>query len=65
MLSVSLLSKFKIFLSMCLVFTFLGCESEQKFSTIALWTFDEQIGIYPSCVLSDMSENDFPLVIGP
>jgi hypothetical protein len=45
--------------------SFSGCESEIKSPTIALWTFDEQIGVYPSCVLSDMSENDYPLVIGP
>ena len=33
--------------------------------TQALWCFDEQQGIYPSCVLSDLSDNDYPLVIGP
>jgi hypothetical protein len=33
--------------------------------TIALWCFDEQKNIYPSSVLSDQSENDYPLVIGP
>ena len=33
--------------------------------TIALWTFDEQQGIYPSCVLTDLSDNDYPLVLGP
>jgi len=32
--------------------------------TVALWLFDEQIGIYPSCVLSDASPNNFPLVLG-
>jgi hypothetical protein len=32
--------------------------------TVALWLFDEQAGIYPSCVLGDASENDFPLVLG-
>jgi hypothetical protein len=39
-------------------------QSEKKSETIALWTFDEQQGLYPSCVLSDHSENDFPLVLG-
>jgi hypothetical protein len=34
-------------------------------ATVALWLFDEQQGIYPSCVLSDSSENDCPLVLGP
>ncbi len=33
--------------------------------TIALWLFDEQIGIYPSCVLNDAGPNDYPMVIGP
>ena len=32
--------------------------------TTALWTFDEQEGLYPSSVLSDISDNDYPLVIG-
>jgi hypothetical protein len=54
-----------IFCVLTFYISFSGCESEYKSPTIALWTFDEQIGIYPSCVLSDMSENDYPLVIGP
>ncbi|MDZ7721774.1 MAG: hypothetical protein U5R06_02850 [candidate division KSB1 bacterium] len=29
-------------------------------STIAFWPFDEQQGIYPSCVLSDLSDDDYP-----
>jgi len=33
--------------------------------TIALWLFDEQVEIYPSSVLNDQSNNDYPLVIGP
>ena len=33
--------------------------------TIALWLFDEQIGIYPSSVLNDNGPNDYPLVVGP
>jgi hypothetical protein len=32
--------------------------------TIALWPFDEQQGLYPSSVLSDVSSNDYPLVLG-
>jgi hypothetical protein len=57
----------KLILTIILVITFSnpGCSPEKDSPTIALWTFDEQIGIYPSCVLSDMSENDFPLVLGP
>ena len=37
------------------------CEA----ATIALWLFDEQVGVYPSCVLGDAASGDFPLVIGP
>jgi hypothetical protein len=32
--------------------------------TIALWLFDEQIGLYPSSVLNESSDNDFPMVLG-
>jgi len=32
--------------------------------TIALWPFDEQQGLYPSSVLSDVSSNDCLLVLG-
>src|SRR5687767_485885 len=33
--------------------------------TVALWLFDEQVGIYPSCVLNDASANDYPMALGP
>jgi len=36
-----------------------------KAQTIALWLFDEQAGLYPSSVLCDYSDNDYPMVIGP
>ena len=42
-----------------------GCSDRVEIKTIAFWPFDEQQGLYPSCVLSDHSENDFPLVLGP
>lgn len=32
---------------------------------IAFWPFDEQQGVYPSSALTDFSDNDYPLVIGP
>lgn len=32
--------------------------------TIALWQFNESKGLYPSHVIDDSSENDYPLVIG-
>ena len=44
--------------------TLIGCQ-QQKIETVALWPFDEQRGIYPSCVISDISKNDYPLVLGP
>ena len=30
-----------------------------------MWLFDEQVGVYPSCVLGDAATGQFPLVIGP
>ncbi len=41
------------------------CDSSKTDPTIVFWPFDEQQGIYPSCVISDLSDNDYPLVIGP
>ncbi|TWU27511.1 hypothetical protein Pla144_22850 [Bythopirellula polymerisocia] len=37
-----------------------SCDAE----TVALWLFDEQVGMYPSCVLGDAASGNFPLVIG-
>ena len=49
-----------------LIMTFLigGSITQINAQTIALWLFDEQVGVYPSCVLDASSENDYPLVIG-
>ncbi|MCB0474125.1 MAG: LamG domain-containing protein [Flavobacteriaceae bacterium] len=38
--------------------------TQVKAQTIALWLFDEPQGLYPSHVIDDASENDYPLVIG-
>jgi hypothetical protein len=38
--------------------------TQDEVKTVALWPFDEQIGIYPSCVISDLSDNDFSLALG-
>ena len=32
--------------------------------TVALWLFDEQAGLYPSCVLGDAATGHLPLVLG-
>src|SRR5262245_52259461 len=32
--------------------------------TIALWLFDEQTGLYPSCLIGDAATNKCPLVLG-
>ncbi len=56
----------KIFFSKTFCLLILFFFYQKLFSqTIALYTFDEQQGIYPSSVISDISENDYPLVIGP
>ncbi len=46
------------------ILLYFGCAINTSAQTIALWLFDEQIGIYPSCVLSDAGPNDYPMVIG-
>lgn len=33
--------------------------------TVALWLFNERVGIYPSFALADHSETDIPLILGP
>ncbi|HXK58894.1 MAG TPA: LamG domain-containing protein [Acidobacteriota bacterium] len=53
----------RTFLSLVAAFVFsCGLSFSQ---TTALWLFDEQVGVYPSSVLNDSSENDYPMVIGP
>ncbi len=41
-----------------------GFIAQTNAQTIALWLFDEQVGVYPSCVLDASSDNDYPMVIG-
>ncbi|MGW8316206.1 MAG: LamG-like jellyroll fold domain-containing protein [Bacteroidales bacterium] len=36
----------------------------QDVKTVALWLFDEPAALYPSHVLDDQSDNDYPLVLG-
>lgn len=33
--------------------------------TVALWLFDEQTGLYPSCVVNDAGPRDLAMVLGP
>jgi Concanavalin A-like lectin/glucanases superfamily len=42
----------------------LASDSTTRAETVALWLFDEQEGLYPSCALGDASGNDYPLVLG-
>jgi len=53
---------FAVFLGFSLFFSVAQLLPAQ---TVAAWPFDEQIGIYPSCVINDVSENNYPMVIGP
>jgi len=54
----------KNYLILTLSFLVIACEKQGTVETVALWCFDEQMGLYPSCVLSDLSDNDYPLVLG-
>ena len=57
------LNQFKFsFLLLVLIINFIPEKTEAQ--TIALWLFDEPQGLYPSHVMDDVSENDYPLVIG-
>ena len=40
-------------------------HSRARAETVALWLFDEQIGLYPSCLLSDANSGNCPCVLGP
>jgi hypothetical protein len=53
-------------LSLLILFSAITFSSAQIITdkTISLWLFDEQIGLYPSHVLDDNSENNIPLVLG-
>jgi hypothetical protein len=48
---------------LCLVFN-LAFILTGNARTTAVWLFDEPVGLYPSHVLDDSSENDYPLSLG-
>lgn len=45
-------------------FFLIAAISSAQTKVISLWCFDEQIGLYPSSVLENVSDNDYPLVLG-
>src|SRR5690554_2664908 len=47
-----------------LIFVATSIAQDKKDKTISLWLFDEQVGLYPSQVLENSSENNIPLVLG-
>jgi hypothetical protein len=51
-------------LSLCFICAWGTISSPVHAETVALWLFDEPVGSYPSCVLSDAATNDCPLVLG-
>jgi len=38
--------------------------ADKQTNTVALWLFDEPIGLYPSHVMDDSSPSDYPLTLG-
>lgn len=46
-----------------LMVALVACRAHAE--TVALWLFDEQADLAPSCVLGDAASGDFPLVLGP
>lgn len=57
----------KIFYQTIILIVFI-CQNSiaqsENYKVISLWCFDEQIGLYPSSVLENLSDNDYPLVLG-
>ncbi|MDZ7765884.1 MAG: hypothetical protein U5K00_15960 [Melioribacteraceae bacterium] len=49
---------------MGLLFSAMIISAQDKQETVSLWLFDEQVGLYPSQVLENSSENNLPLVLG-
>jgi hypothetical protein len=47
-----------------LPFLILALIPQLSAQTVAFWSFDEPVGLYPSSVLSDLSDNDYPLIMG-
>jgi len=63
LIQTTMLQRLLLFAS-CVLMVLSGPSTRTLAQTIALWPFDEQQGLYPSSVLSDVSRNDYPLVIG-
>jgi len=52
-------------ISIAMISSFVSAQQNTgQNKTTALWLFDEQVGLYPSMVLEDQSDNNFPLVLG-
>jgi hypothetical protein len=47
-----------------LIFLIIVKTSSLIADTVALWLFDEQVGLYPSCLLGDAATNKCPFVLG-
>lgn len=60
-----MITKKNIFITIILSSLILLSNISIAQEVIAFWSFDEQQGIYPSSALTDFSDNDYPLVIGP
>lgn len=54
----------KVFFILFLFSNISIAQVDSKIKTIALWLFDTQTDLYPSSVIDDLSDNDYPLVLG-
>lgn len=57
------ISNYKVMVN-ALLMAMLTATPDMNAQTVALWSFDEPVGLYPSGVISDLSENDYPLTMG-
>lgn len=53
----------KLVVSVILLSVIISAQTNET-RTVSLWLFDEQVGLYPSQVLENSSENNLPLVLG-
>jgi hypothetical protein len=57
-------SRYNYLILVAIALSALARSPRVQAETVALWLFDEQEGIYPSCVLGEVSGNEYPLVLG-
>jgi hypothetical protein len=58
------MKQFRVILIFLLLISLDANAQNGNYKVISFWGFDEQVGLYPSSVLENLSDNDYPLVLG-